>query len=283
MSDCDATVDALTRTSPSEAPPPTASPHLRDCPSCRRLLSADRALRPPSPSNPIRQGAALVAALDRDMAPVRYRSPVERSVLPFGVVAAVMLSGATLLGRPTATTALPWAAAITMLAYACTGVALALHRGPSGLGAPVLWRRAWLAGAGALFVASTLATARDIPRAFFTQSLVAGHVGTSAVNAVSVSHHTTVGPMQNLGACASTGLVFAGVVALGLLWSSRRTVPVSSGSMGAVVGATAGLAAAAALQLSCASHVAHALAAHGLPMLVATVLCTFIGRRALSP
>ncbi len=183
-----------------------------------------------------------------------------------------------------ASTALPWAASLAMLTLACAGAALVLYRGPTGLGVPLRWRRAYLASAGALFVLSTLATTRIIPRTLSTTKTLADHVGVSAVNAVSVTHDSTLGPMQNLGACASTSLIFAAVVAVGLLLvSSRRTVPVSSGSMGAVVGASAGLAAAAALQLSCATHIAHALAAHGLPMLLATVLCTFLGRRALAP
>lgn len=281
MSDCDAIVDALTRTSPSEAQL-LSSPHLDGCLSCRQLVSVDRALSYPS-SAPIRQGAALLAALDRDMTPVHHRSALRRAVLPFGALLAVMVSGATLLGRPVATTALPWLASLAMLTWAGLGAALVLRRGPSGLGAPVRTRRAWLAGSGALFVLSTLATTRIIPRTLSTTKTLADHVGVSAVNAVSVTHDNPLGPMQNLGACASTSLIFAAVVAVGLLWSSRRTVPVSSGSMGAVVGASAGLAAAAALQLSCATHIAHALAAHGLPMLLATVLCTFIGRRALAP
>lgn len=281
MSDCDATLDALTRTSLPEAQL-LASPHLDDCLSCRRLVSIDRALAH-TPTPTVRPGAALLAALDRDMAPVRYRGPLERAVLPVGAVLAVMVSGATLLGRPVASTALPWVASLAMFTYAGLGVAMVLRRGPSGLGAPVNVRRAWLAGAGALFVASTLATTRIIPPTLSLTNPLADHVGVSAVNAVSVSHDATLGPMQNLGACASTSLLFAAIVAVGLLWSSRRTVPVSSGSMGAVVGASAGLAAAAALQLSCATHIAHALAAHGLPMVLATVLCTFIGRRALAP
>ncbi len=281
MRDCDAIVDALTEASPSEAIVRSAAPHLRDCPSCRSLLSLESALA--RGTGPIRQGAALAAALDRDMAPTRFRSPAQHSLVPFGAVAAVILSGATLLGRPMASTALPWAASIAMLALACAGAAMVLHRGPTGLGAPVRWRRAYLASAGALFVLSTLATTRGIPRTLSLTNPLADHVGLSAVNAVTVTHTPTLGPMQNLGACASTSLVFAGVVALSLLVSSRRAVPVSSGSMGAVVGASAGLAAAAALQLSCATHIAHALAAHGLPMLFATVLCTFLGRRALAP
>ncbi len=112
---------------------------------------------------------------------------------------------------------------------------------------------------------------------------IADHVVSSAVNAVTVTHDAALSPMQNLGTCASTSLLFSAVVAVTLLWSSRRTVPVSSGSMGAVVGASAGLAAAAALQLSCATNITHALTAHGLPLALATVLCTFVGRRALAP
>lgn len=281
MRECDAIVDALSEASPPEAIVRSAASHLRDCPSCRRLLSLDNALA--RSAGPVRPGPALAAALERDMAPVRFRSAAQRSLAPFGAVAAVMLSGATLLGRPTASTALPWAASIAMLALACAGAAMVLHRGPSGLGVPLRWRRAYLGSAGAVFVLSTLATTRGIPRTLSLTNPLADHVGLSAVNAVSVSHAPTLGPMQNLGACASTSLVFAGVVALALLVVSRRTVPVSSGSMGAVVGASAGLAAAAALQLSCATHIAHALAAHGLPMLFATVLCTFVGRRALAP
>jgi hypothetical protein len=134
-----------------------------------------------------------------------------------------------------------------------------------------------------LFVVSAFATTRDSTGALGSHSSVASHVGVSAVNAVSVSHEPMYGPMQSLGTCASIAIVFSVVVALSLLWASRRTVPVSSGSMGAEVGATAGLAAVAAMQPSCGAHVTHALTAHGLPMVVATVLCTFLGRRALAP
>ncbi len=280
MSECDAIVDALTGSTPSQTL--LTSPHLERCDSCRHLVSADRSLSL-SPLPPIRQGAALLAALDRDMTPVRHRSDLERALLPASAVGAVMLSGATLLGRPVASHALPWLAAALMLAWAAAGVALVVRRGPTGLGASVRARRAWLAGAGGLFVASTLATTRDIPRTVSARNPIADHVVSSAVNTVTVTHDAALSPMQNLGTCASTSLLFSAVVAVTLLWSSRRTVPVSSGSMGAVVGASAGLAAAAALQLSCATNITHALTAHGLPLALATVLCTFVGRRALAP
>ncbi len=282
MHDCDAVSQALTEgATPAEFPPPLAS-HLRDCSSCRHLTSIDRSLKRTPPGD-IPQGPALLAALDRDMAPVRYRPVLQRAALRLGAVAAVTLSGATMLGRPTAATALPWAAAMAMLTVAGAGVALVLYRGASGLGAPVGLRRGYMVGASLLFVTSAVATTQGTPWTLRPASPMAHHMGVSALNAVTVTHDPSISPMQNLGTCASTGLVFAGVVALGLLWSTRRTVPVSSGSMGTVVGAAAGLAAAAALQLSCATHVGHALVAHGLPMALAMVLCTFLGRRALAP
>lgn len=282
MSDCDALLDALAEGASPSSLPPSVAAHARRCDACRRALSLERSLAAPPPLA-VTQGVALRAALDEDLSPVRYRSPFERSLLPFGAVAAVVLSGATMLDRPMAPTALPWVAAACLLAAACAGVAMVLHRGRSGLGVPVAWRRAFVGGAFALFGVATFASTRA--DAWMTPSRSrAGHVGVSAIDAMNGAHvDRPFGPMQHLGTCASTGLVFASVVALGLLWASRRTVAVSPGSAGACVGAAAGLAAAAALQLSCASSVSHVIAAHGLPMVAATTFGALLGRRALSP
>lgn len=279
MSPCDATVDALC--GPPDAFRPDAS-HLRDCASCRRLVAAAPLLAL-KPARTVGQSVALRAALDRDLAPVRYRTPLERAALPVGALAAVSLAGVTLLGRPLSQQALPWVAASAMLAWSALGVGMVLWRGASGLGAPIVARRAYLAVGTALFVGASIATTQELPRTVAPARHLHDHMGVSAVNAVQHAHDTATGPLQNLGACASTSLVFAGVMAFALLLSARRTAPVSSGSLGAVAGASAGLAAAAALQLSCATHLTHALAAHGLPLALATLLCTFVGRRALAP
>jgi len=279
VSDC----DAIALTLLEGAPPPADrfSEHLRECTACRRLARADRSFGSDAP-DAVPVGDALRAALDRDLAPVRYRPAWERAALPVGAIAAVMVSGMTLLGRSPAADPAGAVASGALLAMALGGVALSLWRGEWGLGAPVLWRRVWLGGAAGVF-ALTLLT-RTSPRA----GVAAGrgsfaHVGTSAINAVSDPHLQALGPLANLGACASTASVFAGVVALAALWAARRTVPVSAGSMGSVIGASAGLAALAAIGPSCAAGVAHSLAAHGLPAVMVTVLCLFLGRRSLSP
>ena len=174
------------------------------------------------------------------------------------------------------------AVSFALLAMAAAGIGVLTWRGPAGLGVPVRWRRGYLTGSFALFALSLFTHAQPPSNTLHDASSIA-HMGVSAINAVADPHHEALGPMQNLGACASTASVFAAVVALAALWSARRTVPVSSGSMGAVVGAAAGLAAVAALEPACAASTTHALAAHGLPMVVATVLCTFLGRRSLAP
>ncbi len=279
MSDCDATALSLL-----EEPPPApvaASPHLKQCTACRRLAAADRALGP-GDAPPVSMGDALRAALDRDLAPVRYRPAWERAALPLGAIAAVTASGLTLLGRPPAAPTPAWVATGAALAMAVGGVALSLWRGASGLGAPVAWRRAWLAGAAGVFLLTLAARGAGRGNAALHGPGYA-HVGTSAINALADPHQHAVGPLQNLGACASTTSVFAGVVALAALWAARRTVPVSSGSMGSVVGATAGLAALAAVGPACAGGGLHTLVAHGGPSLLATVVCLFLGRRALAP
>jgi hypothetical protein len=279
VSDCDAIALTLLEGAPS--PADRFSEHLRECTGCRRLRLADQSFGSDAPEA-VPLGDSLRAALDRDLAPVRYRSAWERAALPVGAIAAVMVSGLTLLGRSPAADPGGAIASGAMLAMALGGVALSLWRGELGLGVPVSWRRLWLAGAAGVF-ALTLLT-RMSPRAGAAAGVSSfAHVGTSAVNAVADPHLQALGPLANLGACASTASVFAGVVALAALWAARRTVPVSAGSMGSVIGASAGLAALAAVGPSCTAGVAHTLAAHGLPAVMATVLCLFLGRRSLSP
>ncbi len=279
MSDCDAIALTLLEGAPS--PADRFSSHLRDCTSCQRLARADRSLGSEAPEA-IPLGDALRAALDRDLHPVRYRSAWERAALPVGAIAAVMVSGMTLLGRPPSADPAAAVASGAMLAMAIGGVALSLWRAESGLGVPVLWRRVWLGGAAGVFALSLLSrmSPHGGPAA---RGPTLAHMGTSAVNAVADPHHQALGPLANLGACASTASVFAGVVALAAMWAARRTVPVSAGSMGSVVGASAGLAALAAIGPSCAAGVTHTLAAHGLPAVMVTVICLFLGRRALAP
>jgi hypothetical protein len=227
-------------------------------------------------------GASLRAALDRDFAPVRYRPPWERALLPLGTMAAVVGAGFTLLGRPPVASSSTWMLTAVVLALAVMGVVLGVWRGASGLGVPLRWRHAWFTSAAGVF--SLLLVSRtggqDVAA---TSDANLAHMGTSTVNAVVDPHQLILGPMQSLGTCASTTSVFAGVVAFAAFWAVRRTVPVSPGNMGALLGAAAGLTALAALEPSCTGGVLHALVAHGGPALLATVLGLFLGRRALAP
>lgn len=277
MSDCDATVRDLLG-GPERA---RHAPHLAGCDACRRLAAVDEGLGE-APTVVPAMGEALRDALDRDHAPVRHRPAWERAILPVGAIAAVAAAGLALLDRPSRWSAEGWWASGALLAMAVSGVALSLWRGPYGLGAPVFWRRGWLAAAAGMSSLTLALRADTRGRAALSEARLA-HVGTSAINAIADPHHGTAGPMQSLGSCASATAVFAGVVTIAGLWAARRTVPVSSGSLGAVIGATAGLAALAAVGPGCAGGVVHGLVAHGGPALIATAVGLFLGRRALAP
>lgn len=277
MSDCDATVRdifvGLERTRDAT--------HLAGCDSCRRLMAVDEGLGAAPPAVPA-MGEALRHALDRDHGPVRHRPAAERAIVPLGAIVAVTAAGFWLLDRPLRGSTEGWWASGALLAMAASGVALSLWRGPYGLGAPVLWRRGWLAAAAGMSGLTLALRAGAQGSAAHSEARLA-HVGTSAINAIADPHQSAAGPMQSLGACASATAVFAGVVTIAGLWSARRTVPVSSGSLGAVIGATAGLSALAAVGPGCAGGGVHGLVAHGGPALIATVIGLFLGRRALAP
>jgi hypothetical protein len=143
------------------------------------------------------------------------------------------------------------------LALFVLSVALAVAKGPRGLGGSVGWARALAIG---------------VPVAFF----VAGLFWLPA----STAPFAATGDLSNLVGCFTVGIgVAAPLIAL-FAWSVRRSFPSAAGWRGALLGAASGLGAALVLTLHCASALGgHVALAHGLPLLLAALTGSWLGSR----
>jgi hypothetical protein len=83
-----------------------------------------------------------------------------------------------------------------------------------------------------------------------------------------------------LESCFQIGLTVAAPMALLAVWTMRRSFPSGAGWRGAALGAAAGLAGVVVLVLLCGSpYGGHIALAHGLPLVIATLIGAIGGMR----
>jgi hypothetical protein len=145
---------------------------------------------------------------------------------------------------------------IAWSALAGLALLLALGRGARGLGERLDFAR-WLSVAA--------------PLTFMVASLFLAWL----------SQGTGFGALGSLASglrCFALGMLVAVPMVAVLAWSVRRSFPTGARSRGAVLGAACGVGAAVVLTLHCASPFGgHVALAHGLPILLATVLGALAG------
>lgn len=286
MTDCDRVFTAIAEGEALSAP---LRGHAKQCPDCSRLLAAERALAAPAVPT-VAQGAALREALDRDLAPVRARSPLARAWLPALVAAAgaVAVVGVTLSSRPSPPLVASLASTGLLTLGSALGFLLLFVRGETGLGPSVRLRWAYVAAAfvllaGVAFAGPGSAGGREHHKGR-QESPTQPMAGSAAEAFGRVGRE--VGPSNRgsgAGECAGLGMALAALVGMSLFAASRRTSPVSPRAAGAVAGVAAGLAGAAALQLHCPCDGLHVVVGHGLPVVAGAALGALAGRRVLSP
>ena len=155
---------------------------------------------------------------------------------------------------------LDFVAAQFVLWTALLGVAawLALSPGTRGVGRPVRWLRATAIGAPLAFVLLGL--------------LWLPPHGKPAIGAL--------GPPDMLEGCFQIGLTVAVPTLLLAVWAMRRAFPAGAAWRGAALGAACGLGAVIVLLLLCGSPFGgHIALAHGLPLVIATVIGAWGGAR----
>ena len=144
-----------------------------------------------------------------------------------------------------------WAA---FLAYAGW---VSLSAGKRGVGQPVPWLR--IAGVGA-------------PFAFVSLALFWVPPNGKAFGAL--------GPPAMLEGCAQIGLTVAVPMLLLAVWAVRRSFATGAAWRGAALGAACGLGGVVVLVLLCGSpYGGHIAVAHGLPLVVATLIGAWGGRK----
>ena len=143
-----------------------------------------------------------------------------------------------------------WAA---FLAYAGW---VALSAGARGVGRPVPWLRIAALGAPFAFISLALFWLPPNGKAF-----------------------GDLGPPAMLEGCFQIGLTVAVPMLLFTVWAVRRSFPSGAGWRGAALGAACGLGGVVVLVLLCGSpYGGHIAVAHGLPLVVATLVGAWGGR-----
>lgn len=144
-----------------------------------------------------------------------------------------------------------WAACLLFAGW------LALSAGRRGIGRPVPWLRVAATGAPLAFILLALFWPPPNGKSF-----------------------GALGPPAMLEGCFQIGLTVAIPMLLVSVWAMRRSFPSGSAWRGAALGAACGLGGVVVLVLLCGSpYTGHIAVAHGMPLVIATLIGAWGGRK----
>jgi hypothetical protein len=265
MSECDMIENALLEGKSLNG---AQQKHITQCAQCNELTATDHALSllVAHTSGETQLPESLRAMVANHATPVASFSIWQRGAVPFLLVAAVLCAGMFLQPRhdlATQQNVTFYAALMVFATLVAAGIYTVLHRGSRGLGASLTQRVVALTSVLGLSELVLALTSHG-----------------SAVSA-GVQVHDLLFACAH---CVLCGALVSLVVAFGFFGVARRTAVTSPSLMGAVAGATSGIAGAMYLQVTCPNAtIDHMMISHSGPVILGAVMGALVGKRLLAP